>query len=551
MDFTSALANLAKSAAAANDNSNNNKRPRTSATGNDTGRPETESRRPRTDSFESRGNHNNSYYGPRGAGGGRGYRGGRGPRGRGRGGGGTSSYYGNVHERSPLDGLLRYGYRVGPTALPYPKLEDTTTTSVRHIALLALTIDDLPFEHIWKEWIATANNNNNTGEDKVLVSLVCHAKYPDQVKSPWLQKRLLVKPPRKGRGDSFADPEFHSYAPEWGSIQLTRAMIDSLATAMKIGRQINERSKAMEEDPRFTTKRFLVTDEATDDNDTVPPVDTFIFISETCLPVRTLPECVKEIYGESTMPNEIPAAETKTETDEDAQGDDNPPVEQEVPSSVPTPPADTDSTILAAPRMSWVKARNRNTPGTPRNKYERDQFTDINHIVPQQHRWKADQWILLTRPHAAAVLDIDQHLRPGDRLWTAFSRISASDEMYFPTALSLIGLLTEQANNDTKESSDTVPETTLIPSSLSSQIASRQVTYVDWSEGMRNPATYDKGLRDFGKVARLARKNGSLFARKFVPHSMSHSLAEDKPMTGTISAEEWLQEVTRLAQEET
>jgi hypothetical protein len=38
---------------------------------------------------------------------------------------------------------------------------------------------------------------------------------------------------------------------------------------------------------------------------------------------------------------------------------------------------------------------------------------------------------------AAAVLNIDQHMRPADQLWNSFARINASDEMYFPTALAV------------------------------------------------------------------------------------------------------------------
>jgi hypothetical protein len=127
--------------------------------------------------------------------------------------------------------------------------------------------------------------------------------------------------------------------------------------------------------------------------------------------------------------------------------------------------------------VSWINARNRNTPGTPQNKYERDQFQDINRMVPQACRWKADQWTVLSRAHAAAVLNIDQHMRPADQLWNSFARINASDEMYFPTALAVLGILKE-------EDDSTAP-----------QVAKRAVTYTDWTEGMRNPATCEWDTR--------------------------------------------------------
>ena len=65
--------------------------------------------------------------------------------------------------------------------------------------------------------------------------MVCHAKFPQRVESEWLRQRLLVHPPRLGRGNSFLDPEFLSRVPSWGSVEITRAMIDLLKDGMKIG----------------------------------------------------------------------------------------------------------------------------------------------------------------------------------------------------------------------------------------------------------------------------------------------------------------------------
>jgi len=374
----------------------------------------------------------------------------------------------------------------------------------------------MPYEHIWRAWAQTTADSGS-----VQISLVCHAKFPDKVQSEWLQRRMLLRHPRIGRGDTYADPEFHTRAPEWGSIQLTRAMIDCLAAGMKIGVD-------RETDPRFASDRYLVEtgDKEEKSNDGTPPVDTFIFISETCLPVRTIDECVAEIYGGNEVEG---ASETGTSSAEDG----------------------TQSL-----HQSWVKARNRNTPGTPRNKYERDQFTDINRLVPQHFRWKADQWLLLSRSHASAVLNIDQHMRPPDQLWSSFSKISASDEMYFPTALAILGILKEEKEGEAKEQplregeGETSSSATTSSSSKQKQpqyILDRQVTYVDWSQGMRNPATYDKGLRDFVRVARLARENGSLFARKFVPFVQIPGQEDPPAITGAISTEEWKSEVTKMA----
>jgi hypothetical protein len=74
---------------------------------------------------------------------------------------------------------------------------------------------------------------------------------------------------------------------------------------------------------------------------------------------------------------------------------------------------------------------------------------------------------------------IDQHMRPADQLWNSFARINASDEMYFPTALAVLGIQRKR---------------TIV---LRPQVAKRAVTYTDWTEGMRNPATlYTNGIRE-------------------------------------------------------
>ncbi len=49
---------------------------------------------------------------------------------------------------------------------------------------------------------------------------------------------------------------------------------------------------------------------------------------------------------------------------------------------------------------------------------------------------KSDQWFLLTRAHAEAVL-----ARDAGCLWRAFRTIVASDEWYFPTCLAMLGAI--------------------------------------------------------------------------------------------------------------
>jgi Core-2/I-Branching enzyme len=410
--------------------------------------------------------------------------------------------------------MRRFGYRVeqfrshsragsddGPSSAPPP-----VDSKPRHICLLALTIDELPYEHIWRAW---ADGPVSGEKPPVHVSLVCHAKFPNKVASDFLKRRLLTRKPVIGRGNSFADPEYSTFAPEWGSVQLTRAMISLLLQGMKIGQPRRTASANPagasgtgagaggapdpHDDPRFSPNRHVIRPGSPEASPAPPPaVDAFVFISETCLPVRTLDECVREIFGPP-----------KKGEDGDIGGNG-----QGRPSR--------------GSCSSWVAARNRRTPGTPRNKYEVDQFGDIHRMVPGQYRWKADQWLLLCREHASAILSVDRHMRPTDQLWNSFLKVSASDEMYFPTVMGVLGIIGDDA-------------------AIDQSVERRQVTYVDWSEGMRNPAAFANGVRDISRVAKLARTNRSLFARKFMMVAPGSG-----QVTGAISVEEWTGVMSQL-----
>jgi len=338
--------------------------------------------------------------------------------------------------RDPFEGLKRGGYHVLP---PYRTPPPPPPDKKKHIALLAITIDDLVYEDVWREWVSS--------DSSVTVSLLCHAKFPSNVKSEWLRNHLIVETPSKGRGSSWADPVVKSYKPNWGSVEITRAMIDLMCDGMMIGNNNAE----WEAVPCLSSKRFVVGEEASEH---VSVVDKFVFVSETCLPVTSLGTFVSQVFNND-------------------EGHD----------------------------VSWVNARNLDTEGTPRNAYEGDQFRMIHPIVPDKCRWKADQWQIISRPHAHAILSLDRFHRTDDQLWTLFDRVNASDEMYFPTALGIIGAL---------NGSDT-------PS-----IKKQAATYTDWTQGMKNPASFD--AKELNKIAKLARQKGCLIARKF---------------TGQIDVDDW------------
>ncbi len=460
------------------------------------------------------GNSTTNHYG-RGGGGGSGGNDRRRPRdsspyqGRGLGGPPQARRRFNSPDRDGLGDLRHHGYRI-PRGHPPPPTEQEKKQKPKHIALLLVCIDDLPYEHIWREWCETIQSD---GDDDYHISLLCHAKYPQKVKSEWLKQRLLVYPPKSGRGNSYLDPEFLSRIPNWGSIEITRAMLDLLQAGLKIGND-------PEKDARFSSDRFVVRRPVEMGGRKPLPVDQFLYISETCLPIATAQEFFKSM----------------------------------------------DNT------MSWVNARHRKDPGTPKNAYENDQFGMINRRIPGQYRWKADQWVLLCRSHASQIIGIDRpHIPHKYHLWHSYRDINASDEMYIPTSLALLGLLrftsegedtqrlrgTEDTPKSEGNSTVAAAATTTISSPVATPantfefVKKRAVTYTDWTQGMRNPATFANGLVDFQKVARLARDKGCLVARKFAPFIVLPGVAkEDLDVTGQMSAEQWRQEIEKLVLEQ-
>eukprot|EP00949_MAST-11_sp_MAST-11-sp1_P004137 g4137.t1 len=115
---------------------------------------------------------------------------------------------------------------------------ETGLHAERTCYLLAIIIDDLPFEHIWRRWMA------QSAEGVVNVKMLVHAKYPDRVKSPWLRERLIPV----------------CYKPEWGSVEITKAMLALLTEGIR---------------DKSTTA-------------TVPTNSVYAFVSESCVPIRPL-----------------------------------------------------------------------------------------------------------------------------------------------------------------------------------------------------------------------------------------------------------------------
>ena len=338
----------------------------------------------------------------------------------------------------------------------------SSTTRPFHLCLLAITIIDLHQAAIWQEWAAAANaaiantdtssdNDNDNGDCPIVVSLIGHAKHPNRVRNDWFRSKLLLVPPERNTNGPSSRLVYHTRRPEWGSIEITQAMMDLAREACRIGTAPTQ----VEHDIRYSRDRYNANGPNGSDTTRpgLPPVDCVVYISETCLPVVSLHDFVRTVRSD---PNK---------------------------------------------NKSWLQSRN-----TPNNGYARQQqFERINSVIPVSKRHKADQWILLQRPHLQAVVDLDASLPLP--LHKCFQHTRASDELYFPTALAILGILASNDGNDNNNNSNVVQTET------GGECRKQRVTYADWSMSAKNPASFR--ANELKKVTELARKEGCLIARKF------------------------------------
>lgn len=436
-----------------------------------------------------------------------------------------------------------------------------TITKPRHIALLFLTLEDIPLYNIWETFFGTLSKDSD-----LMISVIVHAKFPDKVKSDWTRQRLLIhKPSRRDLIQSLERSKANRYVndqalpparyfsrrPEWGSVEITRAMMDLLEEGLRIGTQRDETPSILQDNQeyisRFSSRRYVsnisMPKSLKDLSAPIPTVDRFVFLSETCMPVCTMDELELSFFGSSSR------------KEDDA--------------SSTTPPSRIYHGLDA--EKSWLKAIHK-----PNNGYARQLQWDAIFSIPPENIWKADQWISLTRHHAWPMVSLLEdavenvqkeaiefsHGSSRDRSqsrvhvapWQCFRRVKASDEMYFPTIMSLLGILKE----DSKEKSihlNTETDPTL--SSTSDEVAFRRMTYCDWSMNARNPATFiiskEDDLKALRRVIALAREERCLFARKLVLQgSIEESrtrgdvyVSKDNPLNEIITGKEWLEFISK------
>ncbi len=93
-------------------------------------------------------------------------------------------------------------------------------------------------------------------------------------------------------------------------------------------------------------------------------------------------------------------------------------------------------------------------------------------------------------------------------VWPFFKRCSASDEMFFPTCLALLGEITAAAAASSSEEAGGF---------ASQSVAKRRLTYCRWGDSPKSPESFE--TLDAGVLA-AAVAEGCLFARKFRPGAM-------------------------------
>jgi hypothetical protein len=200
-------------------------------------------------------------------------------------------------------------------------------------------------------------------------------------------------------------------------------------------------------------------------------------------------------------------------------------------SCIPIRPLAEAMEALWASEKSWLHAWNQPQTGNEQH----NQNAVDSAVIPRGDIWKSDQWVMLTRKHAEAILALPAKCgaavwppfaaaaapaavaaataaatgrgapSPAPALWTAFSDVFAADELYYATVLSLLGYLFEPAGANDEDAVDR-----------------RMLTYVDWPRPRsgKSPRTYER-LDQFvrhgsgGGGLSEAQRLGCVFARKF------------------------------------
>jgi len=155
-----------------------------------------------------------------------------------------------VREDTHEDRTRRLLEASGPSIMQQAEAEVLSMPGACVIALLFMVREGLPFERMWRKWIAAAKASG------LEVIVVVHSHHPEKITSKWVSRRLL--------GQRFNTT--------WGSLELVRAAVALLVSALQ--RKTKEGHSA---------QRFL-------------------FASESCLPVHAPAETRSAFFGDEGAP---------------------------------------------------------------------------------------------------------------------------------------------------------------------------------------------------------------------------------------------------------
>eukprot|EP01038_Epipyxis_sp_PR26KG_P013398 gene13398-17966_t len=201
--------------------------------------------------------------------------------------------------------------------------------------------------------------------------------------------------------------------PEWGSLELSKVMLYMLEEAM-----IDS-----------------------------PQTSKFIFASESCIPI-------------------VPAKESDTKITNYSYNTNN-----AIPNSVDYNNDDNS-------KISWINYTNVYNNGYAKQQ----QFDVLSEVWPSGRIFKSDQWVLLSKFHATEMIQLAKLLDNNNktnnnnnnnnkfkRVFIPFKNVRASDEMFIPCCLSLLGHIKLSEQN---------------------LVIKQSVTFSDWSKNGKNPETF-------------------------------------------------------------
>ena len=378
------------------------------------------------------------------------------------------------------------------------------------LTLMFIIIDEMDHELLWRSWLASAS-----AACRSRIRILIHAKYPHRVISPWIRTRLCRN---------------FQLKPSWGSIELTEVMVRLLKESIDREDDIRDEQQMLlngsttavdintEKNVVETEKREEGTHKTENNgNNSKARGSHYAFLSESCIPIISLESFLSQLGLSITTTSNAKSTTDSQETRSLQQCEG-----------------------LAS---SWLKYSQQATNGYA-SQY---QFGKLVNVIPSGKAMKADQWILLERRHVMRVFAfiqkfqgklnqarkkidesnaghevtsgkqgenndkdlfqgkeeeeeeeeevvvpaLEQIKEDGIKLSLAwFKQVRASDEMYFPTLLAMLGHIPTQAPTPTTSNMTLTNDNEDGKIDISLPVRCRAMTHCDWSQLGKSPESY-------------------------------------------------------------